>query len=170
MSQFTYDEARQRGQAVIDAALPLRDEADKVEKQAVGDHPAGPLARDAHLYAHWAFRDAQDAMHMVSEKVLTQAELRLKTAQATLDKAKEALGAGDSAAQITQSTPEIPDKYIRAFISDRAIMLDEADAPIAAFVTRGDKPFIYDAWTKQIREHWTSLESGLWQRPEAPCP
>ena len=136
MTQLTYEDFQQRGQAVIDAAMPLREEAIQLEKQVAAEHLAATFARDAQMKAHWAIRDAQDAKHMASAKFLLTAESRLAAAEATLDKAREAIGLADGADAITESTPDIPEKYVRAFISERAIMFDEADAPIAAYLTR----------------------------------
>lgn len=170
MTELTYDEIRNRGQEVIDGALPLRDEADQLEAQVDTGHPASPLTRDAHRFAHWAFRDAQDAMDMVSTALLLKAECRLGTATLIIDKAKAAIGAGDGAVEISESAPDIPEQYIAAFISERSILFDEADALMTAFLTRVEKPFLYDAWTKHIYEHWTSVNPRFSRRTAARQP
>jgi len=146
MTDLNYDEIRQRGQAVIDGAHPRRDEADQLEAAVDTDHPASPLTRDGHQFAHLAFRYAQDAMHMVSSALLLKAECRLGIAKLIIDKAKEAIGAGEGAAEISESTPDIPAQYVAAFISEGSILFNEADPLMAAFLTRIETSFLYDAW------------------------
>ncbi|MCY3864236.1 MAG: hypothetical protein OXG68_02245 [Chloroflexi bacterium] len=104
---------------------------------------------------------------MVSTALLLKAECRLGTAKLIIDKAKEAIGAGDNAAEISESTPDIPAQYIAAFISERSILFDEADALMAAFLTRVEKPFLYDAWTKHIGHRSIPASTGG-RRPDSP--